>query len=187
MTETPRNDTPLKKTHPCWSHSSKPKGWIAGRYFRKFEKFRNDRWVFGDKDTGAYLPRLAWTDIVRHTLVKGGASPDDPALAGYWAQRRQKVKPPLDPCTVRLLTRQDGRCTLCGGNLLTPGQPPQSPQGWERWFLRVVKQAVKADYLVCHDTPAAARSGRTHLVHATRRRSRQLPRLTGGTVMQQMT
>ena len=40
----------------CWSHSNKPKGWIVGRYFRKFEKFRNDRWVFGDKDTGAYLP-----------------------------------------------------------------------------------------------------------------------------------
>ncbi len=80
----------------CWSHPNKPKHWIAGRYFRKFEKFRNDRWVFGDKDTGAYLPKPAWTDIVRHTLVKGGASPDDPALAGYWAQRRQKVKPPLD-------------------------------------------------------------------------------------------
>jgi hypothetical protein len=31
-------------------------------------------------------------------------------LAGYWAQRRQKVKPPLDSCTVRLLSRQDGRC-----------------------------------------------------------------------------
>jgi RNA-directed DNA polymerase len=55
----------------CWSHSNKPKGWIVSRYFRKFSKFRNDRWVFGDKDTGAYLPRLAWTDIVRHTLVKG--------------------------------------------------------------------------------------------------------------------
>ncbi len=25
-------------------------------------------------------------------------------LAGYWAQRRQKVKPPLDSYTVRLLT-----------------------------------------------------------------------------------
>jgi RNA-directed DNA polymerase len=92
----------------CWSHSSKPKGWIAGRYFRKFEKFRNDRWVFGDKDTGAYLPRLAWTDIVRHTLVKGGASPDDPALAGYLAQRRQKVKPPLDSYTVRLAAQRRG-------------------------------------------------------------------------------
>ena len=53
----------------CWSHPSKPRRWIIGRYFRKFSKFRNYLWVFGDKDTGAYLPRLAWTDIVRHTLV----------------------------------------------------------------------------------------------------------------------
>jgi RNA-directed DNA polymerase len=171
----------------CWSHSSKPKGWIVGRYFRKFEKFRNDRWVFGDKDTGAYLPRLAWTDIVRHTLVKGGASPDDPALAGYWAQRRQKVKPPLDSYTVRLLSRQDGRCSLCGENLLTRDQPPQSPQGWERWFLQVTRQAIKADYLVHHDTPSAARSNRTHLVHDTCHRRRNQPRTAGNTVMQQTT
>jgi RNA-directed DNA polymerase len=75
----------------CWSHPNKPRHWIIGRYFGKFSKFRNDQWVFGDKDTGAYLPKPSWTDIVRHTLVKGGASPDDPALAGYWAQRRQKV------------------------------------------------------------------------------------------------
>jgi len=68
------------------------------------------------------------SDIVRHALVKGGASPDDPALAGYWAQRRQKVKPPLDSYTVRLLSRQDGRCSLCGENLLTPDQLPQSPR-----------------------------------------------------------
>ena len=171
----------------CWSHSSKPKGWIVGRYFRKFEKFRNDRWVFGDKDTGAYLPRLAWTDIVRHTLVKGGSSPDDPALAGYWAQRRQKVKPPLDSYTVRLLSRQDGRCSLCGENLLTPDQPPQSPQGWEHWFLQVTRKAIKADYLVRHDTPSAARSNRTHLVHATCHRSRHQPRPAGNTVLQQAT
>ena len=65
----------------CWSHPNKPKRWIVGRYFRKFNKVRNDRWVFGDKDTGAYLPKPAWTDIVRHTLVKSGASPDDPAQA----------------------------------------------------------------------------------------------------------
>jgi RNA-directed DNA polymerase len=171
----------------CWSHSSKPKGWIVGRYFRKFEKFRNDRWVFGDKDTGAYLPRLAWTDIVRHTLVKGGSSPDDPALAGYWAQRRQKVKPPLDSYTVRLLSRQDGRCSLCGENLLTPDQPPQSPQGWEHWFLQVTRKAITADYLVHHDTPSAARSNRTHLVHATCHRSRHQPRPAGNTVLQQAT
>ena len=171
----------------CWSHSNKPKGWIAGRYFRKFSKFRNDRWVFGDKDTGAYLPRLAWTDIVRHTLVKGGASPDDPALAGYWAQRRQKVTPPLNPHTVRLLSRQDGRCSLCGESLLTPGQPPQSPQGWEHWFLRVTRKAIEADYLVHRDTSGAARSKRTHLVHATCHRSKHSSRRAGNIVLQQTT
>ena len=159
----------------CWSHPDKPKSWIAGRYFGKFSKFRNDRWVFGDRDTGAYLPKPAWTGIVRHTLVKGGASPDDPALAGYWAQRRRKVKPPLDPYTVCLLSRQDGQCSLCGENLLTRDQPPQSPEGWERWFLQVARQAIKAGYLVHHDTPSAARGKRTHLVHDTCSRRRRQP------------
>jgi len=171
----------------CWSHPDKPRHWIIGRHFGKFSKFRNDQWVFGDKDTGAYLPKPSWTDIVRHTLVKGGASPDDPALAGYWAQRRQKVKPPLDSYTVRLLSRQDGRCSLCGENLLTPDQLPQSPQGWEHWFLRVTKKAITADYLVHHDTPSAARSNRTHLVHATCHRTKHPSRLAGNTVLQQTT
>ena len=171
----------------CWSHRNKPRRWIVDRYFGKFDKFRNDRWVFGDRDTGAYLPKPAWTDIVRHTLVKGGSSPDDLALAGYWAQRRQKVKPPLDSYTVRLLSRQDGRCSLCGENLLTPDQPPQSPQGWERWFLQVIRRAITADHLIHHDTPSAARSQRAHLVHATCHRSGRLPRLAGKTVVQQKT
>ena len=159
----------------CWSHPNKPKRWIVGQYYRKFD--RADRWVFGDRDTGAYLPKPAWTSIVRHTLVKGGASPDDPALAEYWSQRRRKVKPLLDAYTVRLLSRQDGRCSLCGENLITPDQPPQTPEGWERWFLWVTKKAIKADYLVHHDTPSAARNKRTHLVHATCSRSKHSPRL----------
>jgi RNA-directed DNA polymerase len=160
----------------CWVHSNKPKYWITGQYYRRFNKFRNDRWVFGNPENGAYLPRLSWTPIVRHTLVQGRASPDDPALAHYWARRRRKVKPPLDPFTVRLLTRQDGRCSLCGENLLTPGQPPQSPQGWERWFLEVIKKAITADYLTLHGQQPAANDDRTHLIHATcqrRRHSRQ--------------
>ena len=170
----------------CWSHPNKPKHWITDRYFRKYCKFRNDRWVFGDPVTGAFLPKPAWTEIVRHTMVKGGASPDDPALAGYWAQRRQKVKPPLDSYTLRLLTMQDGRCSLCGENLLTPDQPPQSPQDWEHWFLWITKKAIVADYLVHHDAPAAALSKRTHLVHATCGRTKHPPRPAGNTVRHQM-
>lgn len=172
----------------CWSHPNKPKRWITRRYFGKFNKFRNDRWVFGDRDTGAYLPKPAWTDIVRHTLVKGGASPDDPDLAEYWAQRRRKVKPPLDPYTVRLLSKQDGRCTLCGENLLIPDQPPQSAEGWERWFLWVTKMAIKADHLVHHTAPNTPRGDRTHLVHATCSRTGKRTRaVNANTVLQPTT
>jgi RNA-directed DNA polymerase len=168
----------------CWTHPNKPKRWTANRYYRKFSKFRNDRWVFGNPDTGAHLPKLSWTPIVRHTLVKGGASPDDPSLAAYWERRRQKVKPPLDPYTVRLLSRQDGRCGLCGENLLTPDQPPQTPEGWERWFLQVIKMAITADYLAVRGQPAAGNDTRTHLVHAAcRRRQPPARRRAGGTVL----
>ena len=105
-----------------WRHNNKPKHWIVGRYFGKFNKFRNDRWVFGDRDSGAYLVKFSWTAIQRHVMVKGAASPDDPALAGYWAERRKKVKPPLDRYTLHLLSRQDGQCPLCGD----PCYPPAS-------------------------------------------------------------
>src|SRR5258706_712420 len=171
----------------CWSHPNKPRRWIADRYYGKFNKFRNDRWVFGDRDPGAYLPKPAWTDIVRHTLVKGGASPDDPDLTRYWAQRRRKVKPPLDSYTVRLLSKQDGRCTLCGENLLIPDQPPQSPEGWEWWFMWVTRKAIKADYLVHHSMPNTPRDERTHLVHATcGRTGRHARTVAGDPVLQPM-
>ncbi len=102
-----------------YSHPNTSKWWVSARYFGKFNKFRNNRWVFGDAASGAHLARFAWTDIVRHIMVKGGASPDDPALTDYWAERRRKIKPPVDGYTLRLLTRQDGRCPLCGNELLT--------------------------------------------------------------------
>jgi len=168
----------------CWSHPNKPRHWIIGRYFGKFSKFRTDRWVSGDKDTRACLPKPSWTDIVRNTLVKGGASPDDPALAGYWAQRRQKVKPPLDSYTVRLLSRAGRAVQPMRGK---PADPRPAPQSWEHWFLRVTKKAITADYLVHHDTPSAARSNRTHLVHATCHRTKHPSRLAGNTVLQQTT
>ena len=62
-----------------FSHSTKPTHWVFARYFGKFNKARQDRWVFGDRTSGAYLHRFAWTNIVRHQIVKHRASPDDPA------------------------------------------------------------------------------------------------------------
>jgi RNA-directed DNA polymerase len=151
-------------------HPNKPKRWVAARYFGKFNKFRNDHWVFGDAASGAYLVKFSWTDIVRHIPVTGRASPDDPALAEYWATRRRRIKPPLDSYTLRLLTKQGGRCPLCGDELLCAEQPPQSPRDWERWWLHVTRKAIVADYLVHHGRPRPADGDHTRLVHAACRR-----------------
>ncbi|HEY2576157.1 MAG TPA: group II intron reverse transcriptase/maturase [Streptosporangiaceae bacterium] len=120
-----------------WTHPHKGKRWIVRKYFGRFVPSRRDRWVFGDRDSGAYLLKFAWTTITRHTLVKGWASPDDPALASYWAARRRRGTPPLDPPRLRLLQRQHGRCPLCGQPLLHADHEPQHPDEWEQWITAV--------------------------------------------------
>jgi RNA-directed DNA polymerase len=119
-----------------FTHSNKPRAWIIPRYFDRFNKARRDRWVFGDRESGAYLQKFAWTRIVRHAMVKSGASPDDPALAEYWAERRRKAPPlPIDKTKLRLFESQHGRCSLCGDWLLPVDAQPQSPREWEQWLL----------------------------------------------------
>jgi RNA-directed DNA polymerase len=124
------------------SHQNKSKRWVVDRYFDAFNKSRRDRWVFGDRDSGAYLLKHSWTKIVRHQKVKGTASPDDPTLAEYWAKRRRRHPPPLDGLSLRLLRTQRGRCPVCGELLLVAHHEPQTLQEWERW-LAVIRKAVR--------------------------------------------
>ena len=124
------------------SHPNKPTRWIVRRYFGKFNKSRRDLWVFGDRSSGAYLLRFAWTKIVRHQMVKGTSSPDDPALAGYWAARRRRgISRLVGPASLRLLQSQSGRCALCQELLLDADHPPQTPREWEQW-LTVTRKAM---------------------------------------------
>lgn len=159
------------------SHPNKPKKWIVRRYYGKFNKFRNDYWVFGDRSCisesgGTYhVVKFSWTNIVRHQLVTGRTSPDDPDLRDYWAKRRRKVKPPLDNYNLNLLARQEGRCPLCGDYILTAYQPPQSPHEWERWWLNTVRRAVAASYLTHHGRHGAPDGPQTRLVHTSCQRS----------------
>jgi RNA-directed DNA polymerase len=111
-----------------------PTRWVVDRYFGQFNKSRRDRWVFGDRDSGAYLNKFAWTRIYRHRMVRGAASPDDPALTEYWAERRRKA--PLLPIgndSLRLYETQRGHCPLCRSPLLPGEDLPQSPREWEHW------------------------------------------------------
>src|SRR5450756_2596740 len=129
------------------SHPNKPRSWIVSRYFGEFNRSRQDRWVFGDRESGAYLAKFAWTKIVRHQLVKGRSSPDDHALIQYWVDRRHKGPPlPMDRTSLHLLFIQHGRCPVCQGLLLHADRPPQSPQEWEQW-LTATRKAVAKSYL----------------------------------------
>jgi RNA-directed DNA polymerase len=147
------------------SHPNKPTRWIIRRYFGTFNKSRQDRWVFGDRDSGAYLHRFAWTKIVRHQMVRGTSSPDDPALAEYWAARRRRGIPrPIDAATLRLLQSQHGRCPCCGQLLLDADRPPQTPREWEQW-LAAIRKAITKNAIA---TPAGSNpdEGRLRLLHA---------------------
>jgi len=149
-----------------FTHPNKPKRWITARYFGRFNPARQDRWVFGDRDTGRYLTKFGWTKIVRHQLVSKGASVDDPALTEYWALRRRKNKPPLGSSRLRLLQQQQGRCPHCGNLLLHADRQPQSPQDWEQW-LRATRIAMRANALIL-DQAARQPDDRSalHLIHA---------------------
>jgi len=134
------------------SHPNKPKRWIIPRYFGAFNAFRRSRWVFGDRDSGAYLPKFSWTKIVRHQVVKGGASSDDPALAEYWADRRRKGPPlPMGKAKLRLLLAQDGRCSMCRGLLLYADHQPQHPREWEQWLANTRKAMVTSNIVFRED------------------------------------
>ena len=145
-----------------YSHQNKSRHWIVDRYFGQFNQARQNRWVFGDRDSGAYLRKFSWTKIVRHQMVTGTSSLDDPALRDYWAERRRTgPPPPID--NARLLKMQAGRCPLCGDYLLPADHQPDSPQAWEQW-LADTRQAMTTQHVVAHGNHGTSNEPR--LIHA---------------------
>lgn len=149
-----------------FSHPNKPRRWIITRHFGMFNPARQDKWVLGSRETGFYLRKFAWTKIVRHRMVAGRASPDDPALTGYWQQRRRRDRLPVDPATWHLLRRQRGRCPLCRGLLLHADRQPQSPEEWQQWHT-VTRKAIRK-HAIDSVTDLGTPDGRVayHLIHA---------------------
>jgi RNA-directed DNA polymerase len=145
-------------------HPNKSKHWVVNRYFGAFNKARRDRWVFGDRASGAYLTKFAWTGIDR--MVKGASSPDDAALAQYWANRRRRAVPqPMDQLSLRLLTKQAGRCPSCGDLLLHADHPPQTPFEGERW-VRVTGKALRKQSLIYRKRDGSGETSSLRLTHA---------------------
>ena len=114
------------------------------RYFGRFNKARQDRWVFGDRDSGAYLIKFSWTKIVRHQTGQGPGvtrRPDPDRLLGR----------PATPRAHRPLDRRP-RCACCRRStaaarsavslLLHADHEPQSPDEWEHW-LTATRKAIR--------------------------------------------
>jgi len=145
-------DTYIWKLTYKWarrSHPNKPKDWVVKRYFGTFNKSRADKWVFGDRLSGAYLYKFAWTPIVRHVMVKGAASMDDSTLQDYWTTRRRKKAPPaMDKTSLHLAFRQQGLCPICGETLITGAEyEPDNPREWIEWFAAVAKKLHKHHFV----------------------------------------
>ncbi len=71
-------------------HSQKQWWWRKERYWGSISGSK-DQWVFMDKTTKCHLRKLKWIPIRRHTMVKGGNSPDDPSLKDYWKERQLRT------------------------------------------------------------------------------------------------
>ncbi len=143
-----------------FSHANKPTSWVVHRYFGKFNKARQDRWVFGDRKSGAFMHKFSWTNIVRHQIVRFGASPDDPALADYWAWRRRKAPLPINHTAQRLHRAQDGCCATCRSLLVSVEDRPQTPREWEAW-LATTRKTI--DVTWDHDASGKAEPRLIHL------------------------
>jgi RNA-directed DNA polymerase len=118
--------------HVRSNHSRKGWRWCRSKYWGQLNPERADRWVFGEKSTGAYLLKLSWTPIRRHVLVKSSSSPDDPALRGYWTEReRRKLDEGLMAPRLKGLARPAGTLRPLQGLPLqrrSPQPPPPAPQ-----------------------------------------------------------
>ena len=157
------------------AHPNKSKSWVTARYFGRFNPSRQDRWVFGDRDSGFYLRRCAWTKIVRHRLVGGTSSVDDPTLAQYWADRRKKRNGMLTGPVLRLLRAQSGRCPICRDLLLRTDREPQTPHAWEQW-ITTTRHALRRQAITAQRVPSTPDDPDDHpthrLVHAHCQRTR---------------
>jgi RNA-directed DNA polymerase len=59
-----------------------------------------------------------WTKIERHPKVRGTASPDDPSLKEYWAERTKAGAKELKTPSLQKVAKDQGHiCPVCGETL----------------------------------------------------------------------
>lgn len=98
-------------------HRQKSNKWRKRRYWGRLNLDKEDKWVFGDKQTGTYLHKFNWYKIKRHVLVCGNNSPDNPELKDYWEDRANKHKDTFRISDQKIANKQNYKCPVCGESL----------------------------------------------------------------------
>ena len=96
----------LTWTWARYSHQNKPKSWVFATYYGKFNKSRQDRWVFGDRKSGAYLqssPGPGSSDTSSSTVERPPTTPRSPSTGPGDDNRRRcrSTRPPRGSSTPR--------------------------------------------------------------------------------------
>lgn len=105
-------------------HNKRSKNWVKNKYFRRI---KGVDWTFccmtedrrGNKKL-LELYSVATTSIVRHTKVKGDASPFDAELREYWSTRQTKqgrTRWAKGSKHYNLAIQQNWKCPVCGEHL----------------------------------------------------------------------
>ncbi|MFJ3254766.1 group II intron reverse transcriptase/maturase [Streptomyces sp. NPDC093108] len=152
------------KRWALYCHPRKTPRWIRERYWGKYELNRENTWVFGSETK--HLPKFSWTEIVRHVMVKGDASRDDPTLDSYWKNRARKRMPSIE--SKRILTlaaRQKGLCTRCGQDLIEgAGYDPDDVNDWAKWFT-ACHRGIHVHHLTYRSRGGSDHLGNLEVIH----------------------
>ena len=134
-----------------FSHPNKPRHWIIDRYFGTFNKSRQDRWVFGDRDSGAYLassPGQRSSDTRWSRAGRPRTTPPWPTTGptgGAGAHPRRWQRPACGSCRrSTAAARSVGTCSC------TPTTRHKAPHEWEHW-LRATRKAIRKQRLTYRD------------------------------------
>ncbi len=106
-------------------HQKRRLKWVKNKYFRRIQGVD---WIFccmtedrrGNKKLLS-LYNVASTPIIRHTKVKGDASPFDAGLKDYWSNRKTKQGKIIwakGSKYYNLAIQQNWKCPVCGDHLL---------------------------------------------------------------------
>jgi len=135
-------------------HPHQGRRWIAHKYWRIEE---GKGWCFGTRE-GRVLTHHSNTPIIRHSKVKGAASPFDGDWR-YWAARREHY-PGVSRRVATLLQLQHGRCGYCDLVFLPEAfleaHPRTQQRGATSW------RNLVAVHRHCHDQLHGGRRDQSH-------------------------